>query len=158
MRTYGQSAGFGDPFTNDMDTAMLELTPELIAVCRQRASLVLELAAKDETLWELLFWDAGRVTWWEFYPEQLIEQIGLIGAEDDADNGRLVELTHPDVLEKDRCCSVECDQMRVLVERHGGAAYCTFGWGAYRKHSDVWVTTPTFDLAYLEELLAKFAA
>jgi hypothetical protein len=45
MRTYGQTAGFGDPWTNDMDTAMLDLTPELIDLCRQRSVRVLALAA-----------------------------------------------------------------------------------------------------------------
>ena len=35
MRTYGQSAGFGDPWTNDMDTAILDVNPELLDLCRR---------------------------------------------------------------------------------------------------------------------------
>ena len=159
MRTYGQSTGFGDPFTGDMDTAMLHVTSELIDVCRQRAKRVLKLAAQDDLLWELLYWDEGRLSWWEFYPSELIESMGLIGAEEAADNGELVELTDASVLKRDQACAVECAQMRILVYRQlRGAPVCEFGWGAYRKHSDVWVTTPTFTLPCLEELLAKSAA
>ncbi len=158
-RTYGQSAGFGDPFTGDMDTAMLDVTPKLIDVCRQRAKRVLKLAAHDDLLWELLYWDEGRLSWWEFYPSELIESMGLIGAEEAADNGELVELTDASVLKRDQACAVECVQMRILVYRQlHGAPVCEFGWGAYRKHSDVCVTTPTFTLPCLEELLAKSAA
>ncbi len=159
MRTYGQSAGFGDPFTSDMDTAMLDVTPELIDVCRQRAKRVTKLAAQEKSLWELLFWDEGRLSWWEFYPSEMIESMGLIGAEEAADNGELVELTDSSALKRDQACAVECAQMRVLVYRlHHDAPVCEFGWGAYRKHSDVWVTTPTFTLVCLEELLDKSAA
>jgi len=158
MRTYGQSAGFGDPFTNDMDTAVLDVTPELIDLCRQRGKRVLRLAAQDASLGELLFWDEGRLSWWEFYPSELIERIGLIGADDAADNGELVELTDASVLKRDLACAVECAQMRVLVYRQTQAhPVCEFGWGAYRKHCDIWVTTPTFTLDCLEELLAKTA-
>jgi hypothetical protein len=156
MRTYGQSAGFGDPFTNDMDTAMLDVTHELIDVCRQRAKRVLKLASQETLLWELLFWDEWRLSWWDFYPSDLIESMGLIGAEEAADNGELVEPTDPGELKRDQACAVECAQMRVLVYRQNRRSpVCEFGWGAYRKHSDVWVTTPTFSLACLEELLAK---
>jgi len=159
MRTYGQSAGFGDPFTHDMDTAMLELTPELVDMCRQRAKDVLRLAAKDKSLWELHFWDEGRISWWEFYPEELIERLGLIGAEDAADNGELVLLSDTSALKLDQRCAAECAQMQVLVYRHANSApVCEFGWGAYRKHCDVWVTTPTFTLDCFERLLASTAA
>jgi hypothetical protein len=82
MRTYGQTAGFGDPFTSEMGTAVLELTPELIALCRQRARLALDMAAQDANLWEVLFWDPGSITWWEFYPDYLTELLGLVEAED----------------------------------------------------------------------------
>ena len=159
MRTYGQSAGFGDPFTSDMDTAILDVTPELIKLCRQRFKQIQRLAAKDESLWELHFWDAGRISWWEFYPEELIESIGLIGAEEAADNGELVELTDNTALKLDKACAVECDQMRVLVYRQARRRIvCEFGWGAYRKHCEVWVTTPNFTIADFEEALAKVAA
>ena len=159
MRTYGQSAGFGDPFTSDMDTAILDVTPELIDLCYQRSKQVLKLTAKDEWLWELLFWDEGRVSWWEFYPDELIESIGLIGAEDAADHGELVELTDASALQHDKACAVECAQMRVLVYRHTKPPpVCEFGWGAYRKHSDVWVTTPTFTHDCFQKLLANTAA
>ena len=48
--------------------------------------------------------------------------------------------------------------MRVLVERQAsGPSVCEFGWGAYRKHSDVWVTTPTFTIAHFEQALTKAA-
>jgi hypothetical protein len=47
--------------------------------------------------------------------------------------------------------------MRVLVERDPGSdsRHCEFGWGAYRKHCDVWVTTPTFTVEQLARLLDK---
>ena len=109
MRSYGQPAGFGDPWTNDMDTAILDVTPELLDLCRRRTKHILELAAQDKSIWELHFWDEGRVSWWEFYPSELIESIGLIGAEDAADNGELVELTDATVLKLDKACAAECD-------------------------------------------------
>ncbi len=158
MRTYGQSAGFGDPWTSEMDTATLDVTPELIRLCRRRSKQVLELAAKDQSLWELHFWDPERVAWWEFYPGELIESIGLIGAEEAADEGELVELTDASPLKLDKACAVECAQMRVLVYRRARQRYCEFGWGAYRKHTDIWVTTPSFTIANFEEALAKIAA
>lgn len=162
MRTYGQSGGFGEAYSADLDTAVLDVTPELLALCRQRERLVLELAAHDENLWELLFWDPGGVTYFAFSPQHLVEQLGLTASEDAADEGQLVELTDPAWLEKEKeseAGSVECIQMRVLVERSNGSLpHCTFGWGAYPKHQDVWVTTPTFTLEYLEKLPALAAA
>lgn len=159
MRTYGQSGGFGDPFTSDMDMATLDITPELIRLCRRRSKQILKLAAQDELLWELHFWDGGRVSWWECYPSELIESLGLIGADDAADDGELVELTDTSALRLDKACAVECAQMRVLVDRQARRRrVCEFGWGAYRKHTDIWVTTPNFTIADFEEALAKVAA
>jgi hypothetical protein len=159
MRTFGQSNACGDPWTSYMDTAMLELTPALIDVCRRRSDSVLKLVVQDESLCELLFLDEGRVSWWEFYPSKLIERLGQTSTDTAADSGELVELTDPETIDLDQPCDVECGQMRVLVYRQDGAVpACEFGWGAYRKHCDVWVTTPTFTLAYLEELLARIAA
>jgi hypothetical protein len=158
MRTYGQSAGLGDPWTNDMDLATLDITDELVALCRRRARDVLKLAAEDARLCELSFWDEGRIAWWNCYPDELIEGIGLIGAEDAADNGELVKLIDADALKLDEACAVECAQMRVLIDRSNQAKpTCEFGWGAYPKHSDVWVTTPTFSLAQFQQLLVKAA-
>jgi hypothetical protein len=158
MRTYGQAAGFNDPWTSEMDTATLDVTPALIRLCRRRSRQALDLAAKDNSLWELHFWDPGRVAWWDFYPEELIESIGLIGAEVAADDGELVELADATALKLDKSCAVEGAQMRVLVYRRARLRYCEFGWGAYRKHTDIWVTTPSFTIADFEEALAKVAA
>lgn len=154
-RTYGQSGGHGDPWTDEMDACTIAVSPELIELCRQREKLILALHADDDQLWELLFWHPdGDVCFYEFDACCYCTDSGEWPGRDDICED-LIAFVGPLEHEPLR---IECLQMRVLVEGFKDGQrkpYCTFGFGAYRKNCDVFVTTPTWTLEYLESLLTS---
>jgi len=154
-RTYGQSAGFGDPFTSDVDAATVELTVGLIDLCRKREQQALALYAQDDTLWELYFWHSWP-DWYEFYPSEA-EENSLIPAGSDysVDEGELIPVNEAEWNYEDKAVRVECVQMVVSVERGGNGRpnHCEFGWVCYRKHCDVLIRTPRWTIEDLEAFL-----
>ena len=151
-------------FNGDCDYAVVDITPALVELVRQRVALARQAGQQDPELWELYFWDNSA----EFYDSDLIDACeqataATAGATDPDQAARnwLVDLEHnghalvPDNVDLTMRESqrVECRQAIVRSHFSDRKAEFELAWTAIPKHSDVCVTTRNLPLATLEGYL-----
>lgn len=146
---------FGDEYLQGCDYAVVEITPELMAVLDSRCELARRMRLEDSGLFELSFF-TGNCTVYDYaFVRELIED--RLGVDDNSDIHGLdddgwtvlpddVDLTG---VEPER---IELELLQVSQPMGNNEGY--FEWYLRPKHSDATATTAQLTLADLREALS----
>lgn len=142
----------------ELDYAVVEMTPALLAEIRRRVELARQIQRQEDDLYELSFWGGTG----EFYDHRLLEACE-----------EAVEAAHPDTvgewvtdfeqqgyavlpagvqLSQHEAQRTECDQIVLCCRPSLPEPTFELFWSASPKHMDITVTTHALSSAKLETL------
>jgi hypothetical protein len=143
-------------YNGDCDVAVIDVTPELVALIERRLTLAQELYVQDHDLRELQFYGSTAEFYdydlvndlQEFCDDEFSEEYDNVGEGEIPDNFDLSQYV-PE--------STECDRMLIRLWPTSSPLRHEVGWCAIPKHSGV-VVTCTVEIDTLRELLSRSTA
>jgi hypothetical protein len=151
------------------DCAVIEVTPQLLDVVRQRVAIARQALLQDKELWELYFWDGGP----DFYDSDFLD---ACDAADVAATATANEEPDPVVWSDQLTANgylplpdgaglqayepqrIEIPQMIVRCSPGQNGFEFEVAWIATPKHTDLYITTEAVPLPVLERFIQEGSA
>lgn len=140
MKVFVLRTFYTNDYNADCDAAIIEDTPALRAMIRERVTIMKTLKAAQPGLWSMSYWD-GHATYVSY---STLTSMGLDNAFEGGD-GEVEE--HDIALGEDMGERIECAEMIVTDD----AIY----WKCVPKHSEIDLHTAEISIKYLAELEAQ---